>query len=475
MTQLRGGLRGLAALLLVGWAVACSSETAEEAPLDAMVGIDAAPDGSVRADAEPTTDPDAGPAAAGAPCTLDTDCEGLCVDDGAGLRCATACVDDSACPPDQGCTGPEGRRVCGGAWTEAGLGAACDGVAVRCAGDAICAVAGEGGARCWPACGQDADCATEGHRCAPAGACLPPEADAFSCATTGCADERLRCVRLAPDGPARCLTPCFDPMSPCADEAACVAPADAEGWVCAPRAGALGDGCAAGGECAGEAQCLARRPGDPAAVCAVPCEAGGACGDGFACRRPAGFDGPYCVPAPFGVGDGQGAAGASCATHGATDCAPELDCVDGVATDRRCAAPCGAGCAEGFTCSERPVDGAYCLPGSGGLGTPCADDAACDAGRCVPLAAEAARFCGVACEGGCPMGSDCDGAWCRPLDAAPAEPLGAACGDGAPCASGLCAVDPASGEARCSQQCSPQAPCPEGFACTAVGAQSLCF
>ncbi|MCA9546904.1 MAG: hypothetical protein KC613_21005, partial [Myxococcales bacterium] len=203
---------------------------------------------------------------------------------------------------------------------------------------------------------------------------------------------------------------------------------------------------------------------------------GGACAEGFTCRRPTGFEQPWCLAVPFGQGDGVGSQGEDCSAHGATDCRPELDCVAGVAGSRVCAAPCDmASCEPGLRCVPRRVDGAHCLPAGGDLGAACEGDDGCDGGTCLPAEDADLRFCTVACDGGCPADTVCDGGWCWPLPPAPEVGLGAPCGPEVVCAAGVCASDPGDGAARCAAPCGPDGACEPGFTCREVGGQGLCF
>jgi hypothetical protein len=448
------------------WACSEQAEQPLDAGLDQAVQVDL---GAV--DAEP----DGGRLPVGSACNDDAACEGICVDDGAGARCATACVEGAeACTAPLVCRAIDGRASClTPLATPHPEGAPCvDGGA--CADGLACTAAHPAGPTCARICTDDAPCGET--RCAPDGVsprtCLPRSAAVFGCAVEGCARADLLCVTDARPG-GQCVSPCVEAGTACPDGGLCT-PRQGDGALyCAPVGDrGLGDGCASGGAaaCAEGLLCSLRWPGDPGALCTQICDDD--CPGALACRRPTGLTEPVCVPAPFGVGDETGEAGAPCEAHGATDCVPQLDCVAGVAHERRCAAPCETTCAAGFRCVDRGLDGRYCLAGDGGLGTPCPDGQGCD-DTCLPDEVPEARYCTEAC-GACPVDYACVGAWCVWSPEPPAAPLGARCdGEGGVCETGLCVAAP-DGVARCTLDCA-ETPCPEGFGCEPVADRSFCF
>lgn len=504
------GVRTGRALVGAGWALgllACGETAEVDRPIDARAA-DAGVDQGRGAEVGPG--PDGG--AEGQPCTDDAQCEGLCVDDGAGLRCATACAAGAAEP---GCAeglvcrvvegeGMAGRAACLAPTPAPGdLGDPCaDGRG--CAAGLACSGDHPEGVVCARRCGADADCvAAPGappERCAPETVtprvCLPADAPALACPQVPCRRPDLLCVvpEARPEDPERvaaglCVETCEQVDAPCPSGGRCTRRVADGARFCAPQGDrTAGAGCASGGAeaCAPGLTCTARWPGDARAICAAECEAAeaGACGEGFACRRPAGASGTWCLPAPFGVGDATGDAGAACGAHGPTDCRPELDCVAGP-DGPVCAAPCGpeGQCAVGAACLDRRLDGAYCLPGAGSLGGACDARVACTDGACHappsaggdPDARRCARLCDAAApDPGCAADERCRDGACT---AAPEgmAPVGATCGDDLPaCGSGLCVADPADGRPRCTAACVDDR-CDADFVCRAVGDRRFCF
>lgn len=461
------------AMLLV--LLACDSETPED------VAADAVPDSGAQSDVGPDA---ASPAPAGAPCADDAECAGACLvdplDPAGERRCFDGCDDGGGCPAGATCvSGDGGARGCvPEPAAPLPAGADCGSAGSRCGEGLACSAMHPDGPRCAPRCDDTTPCAD--GSCPPVGVeprvCLPPESEAFRCPFVTCLGPDQLCVAGA-DGVRRCVGPCAEAGIACPAGGTCTPRDDDGALYCAPDGqGELGASCASGEDAACDAAlaCASRGPGDPDAVCTRACDAD--CPQGFACRRPTGGSGAVCMPAEFGVGDESGGPGDSCATHGSTDCVPELDCVDGVAGSRVCASPCvDGGCDDGTVCALRGLDGDYCLPGDagGGVGTPCPDGEGC-ADRCTDGPAPS-RYCTTDCEPArpCPSGFTCIGGACAPGEAG-ARPLGADCTeDGAAgCESGLCAaidVGPV-----CTRRCGDDAPCPDGFACVDSEAGQLC-
>lgn len=468
-------------LLLLALLAGCTEEATDEPEAEDAAASDADVDG----------------ARAGAACTVDQDCAGACLrdvlDPAMGRRCFPPCDESGACPAGEACVaGEQGGRGCVrvDAGRPAGAGEACDD-GRPCVEGLACSADHPAGVVCAPACVLDADC-PEGTRCAPESivprVCLPPEAAAFGCPHVPCARPDLLCVDEG-DGPARCLAPCATEGDTCPEGGECTRRMGDGALFCRPAGDQpLGGPCLSGGDaaCAEGLSCLARGPGDPEAVCSRPCQAGVECCPDCAtpvvCRRPAGLAARWCVPAPFGAGAEDGAAGADCAAHGATDCLPALDCVPAPGGGRVCAAPCAAGSCEADSCegdgvcAPRSGLGDYCLAGpAGASGAPCRDGTGCE-GVCVEDLPPDERYCTVACPAtACPAHMHCDGAFCRP-GAAAERPLGAPCDDGvASCASRVCATHPETGAAVCSARCGEGLACPAGFDCLTLKSGELCF
>lgn len=404
------------------------------------------------------------PQPAGAVCATQSDCLGVCWTDALGQRCVPAC--DDGCPAGLICQTRDAVSGCLPDARTADRGEACsidrpcaDGL--RCVGDLVAEMT-----VCAQPCDSDAAC-TAPERCGPTGVCAPADAPVSRCPFVECARADLLCVD------ARCVATCADVDTRCGDGGVCTRDAESGAQLCRPDGmGDLGSSCTSGGaaSCAPELICLSRAPGDPEAVCSRACADD--CPDGFACRRPPGFEAPFCLPAPFGQGEGEGGRFEGCATHGATDCLPELDCVIGLAGRPVCAPPCAAGCAVESECDAAGLT-PHCRPVTRDrIGLACTADADCPAGRCV---SEAFPFCTAGCAPDCPAGFTCIGAECLP-GRADARPLGAECGEGGAvsCADGICAAHPDTGAAVCTRGCA-DADCPDGFECRALDAQALCF
>lgn len=469
-----------------GWlavaACGCGESAEPTAPTDAessadFAGVDAGADGGM----------------AGRPCAEDRECAGICVNDGAGLRCAAACGDGlPECGDTQVCRAVGGRSACLAPTSpEGGDGSPCA-AGEPCGPGLACADLGSEGVRCAPRCDADSTCSADPldgaeRRCGTTEVdprvCVRSDSPMFSCLFEGCARGDLLCLAPETADAFVCVETCEAPGEVCGGGLCARLPADGT-LYCAPMARQeAGGGCASGGAaaCMAGLTCSERWPGDARAQCVQACDDAVGCGAGFACRRPAGATATFCLPVPFGPGDGQGVAGTDCGGHGPTDCLPELDCVAGV-DGPVCARACDAsgGCADGARCLERRVDGPYCLLGAGTLGGACNADVACAEGVCAAPAEAGgdpdARRCAVACEGpeDCPEGSTCSGRICRARVAGMA-PLGDDCGEALPaCASGLCVADPQDGRPRCTRDCA-EVDCPAALTCQPVDARRFCF
>ncbi len=469
---MRGGSWILALAALGAACTETADDTADVATDDARVA-----DAAAMADAGRVS---------GAPCEEDADCAGVCrvdaADPAGGRRCFAACAEgcpagttcaEGACVPAPPPPGDEGADCADGA---------------PCAGGLSCSGDHPDGLRCAADCAADADCA-EGARCArhrTPTVCLPEDAAAFQCPALPCARAGLQCLVAEEAGAGLCVALCGVEGARCPEGGDCTRQDDGA-LLCVPNGdGRVGAPCASGGDaaCAEGLRCLPIAAGDDAPRCTGSCDRledccpAGDCDD-VACRRPPGGDGTLCMPAPFGRGDEQGGPDADCAAHGATDCLPALDCVDGVAGRRVCAAPCeGLSCAAGFVCVARRA-GMSCLRGdaAGAPGTPCPTGEGCPE-TCLEGETPEARYCTVACVGGdCPADFGCRDGLCR-LGAMPRRPDGAACPpDGAAgCAGGVCVADPVDGVDRCASVCDPgSAPCEAPLVCRAVDGGSFCL
>jgi hypothetical protein len=214
-------------------------------------------------------------------------------------------------------------------------------------------VSEDGEAACFKACTTNNDCRA-GHICRPEeGVCFvePTQAEGQDCGGKEglCVDE-LVCVPLSEDGPGRCMATCTDGGEPCSGGKECVSAEAGGDGICLPPATAQeGDDCdAVDRRCVDGFVCV--RFSETEGACATRCElGGGGCADGEECVELSGGAGA-CAP-PAGV-----AAGGEC---GRLDqrCTGELLCVGFEGGGRLCLPPC------------KPSEG----------------DAACDAGRCLPL------------------------------------------------------------------------------------------
>ena len=403
----------------------------------------------------------------GSACSAAEDCQDVCLLDPAlgGRRCVPAC-DDGVCSDGLVCLVADGISGCVLGSVMAGEGEAC-GIDSRCADPLRCvADLDPEQTRCARPCTVNGECDAP-DQCGPTGVCAPPDAPVQRCPFTPCARADLLCVDM------QCLATCPDLDRRCADGGMCTRRDEDGAQLCQPDAmGALGEGCVSGGSasCAADLVCLTRAPGDPNAVCSRPCAAD--CPDGFACRRPMGFAAQHCLPIPFGAGIGDVDRFADCAMHGQSDCAEPLDCIDGPATTRICALPCDAGCGDDAICDDTGLTPHCRRRTRARIGLPCIDAADCPEGRCID---DARPYCTAACEAGCPPGFVCFNDECVVGDVS-AQPLGESCADGgAPsCASGICAADPTTGAAVCTQECANTA-CPDGFDCQAIDMSRLCF
>ena len=440
------------AALLSALCFACA-EPPEPAPADAG-SIDMSTDASLR---RPV----------GSACRTAADCLEVCLLDPAlgGRRCVPACV-DGACPEGQACVEQDGAAGCVAEARRVGEGEAC-GIDATCADPLRCvADLDPDQTVCARICTGDSDCEAP-DRCGPTDVCAPPDAPVQRCPFVACARPDLLCVDML------CLATCADLDHRCVDGGVCTRREADGAQLCQPdAAGSLGEACVSGdvASCADDLVCLSRAPGDPRSLCARPCADD--CPDGLACRRPAGFAAPHCLPVPFGEGDGAADRFESCADHGQTDCLPALDCVDGPAMGRVCARPCADGCADDAVCDDTGLTPHCRRRTRARIGLPCVDASECPQGRCV---ADARPYCTAACDPGCPDGFACVGDECL-VGEAGASGLGEPCAeDGAPsCASGICAADPNSGAVVCTQHC-PDGVCPDGFDCQAIDMSRLCF
>lgn len=171
-----------------------------------------------------------------------------------------------------------------------------------------------------------------------------------------------------------------------------------------------------------------------------------------------------------------------------TACSSPDECNSGVCLTGVCTQSCDSqapatSCPSGFYCDidALGVCGAegICSAGSVGAspqGTPCTADTECESLHCVD------GSCGIPCqpEGAslCPENQSCQTTGAAGCGACKlATGLGGECDLSEDCISNLCIIlggDCENGSCVCAQFCDDTNPCPEGFACTPAGEQSVC-
>ncbi|TNF22460.1 MAG: hypothetical protein EP329_28565 [Deltaproteobacteria bacterium] len=390
-----------------------------------------------------------GGAAFGEPCVDDVDCaSGLCIaehDDGGastgwvGGVCTESCA-AGTCASGGACVRLDDVLLCVpacAAATDCGDGLVCNTTAAACLPDC----------RLGWACGDGFACAADTGVCAlenTVAATLGEPCDADSNCASGVCAAAYDADGLTGWSDGMCIAPCGS--ADCGDASECVV-LDAAAW-CVPACDAL-TACRSGYVCEPEL-----------GACLPDCRLGWECGAALACDATTGT----CEPAPLSPVGSACTAGADCATG---ICAEATD-ADGFTgwTDGMCIGACGSElCGAATTCAV--LEGAaWCLPD---CSASCRTGYVCDPdyGACLPdcrlgWACLAGYVCGETsgvCEA--PSGS---GLW---------DP----CDSDDDCDSGLCVLqdDPTSTwtTSRCSAACA--ASCAEGFACTLLGAESVCL
>lgn len=186
-------------------------------------------------------------------------------------------------------------------------------------------------------------------------------------------------------------------------------------------------------------------------LCTDACDDRTDCRDGYQCWRGG------CLPACTDA--------ASCGSTGAT-------CMDGQCVGPECTddgqCPPGYGCDAG-TCVERPDAGPVLL----GDGQPCAADAECTSGICLPPARGGicSRACvdAITCAGEVPFSAACGpvtrggavGTYCIPFGGA-GEAMGDPCATNADCAASTCVAG------FCTEACDDARDCAYGLECGAT-------
>lgn len=332
-----------------------------------------------------------------------------------------------------------------------------------CVGGACTTVAGDGNT--CSSCSSGADCT--------AGICLRyPDGAGYcgtNCASGADCGSGEMCLRLT-GAPAQCIR--FSGGSPscagttptrCTSDANCAATemCDRASGDCVARpmtgTGPLGSPCGAGPECM-SGLCFS-------GVCSQSCDGlnPDSCPGGFYCNgQSTGTCGEgLCLAGSAG----GGALGAACANN--TDCST-LFCSGGT-----CSEPCipggAVGCPDGYACQVGAIRGCgACQADRAGTGDPCAMNEDCASGLCAVQGG--VTFCTALCEVGnpdsCEPGFDCELAGAVAVCVPGAGGLGSPCGTNEECVSGICAVE--GGDTYCTRLCDTANTCPGGFSCVAA-------
>jgi hypothetical protein len=384
-------------------------------------------------------------AAFGAACQSNLDCaEGSCVD---GVCCREACNGAcETCDATGTCAADALASSCGEGLACFGRGLCLEPNGSECAAASEC-----GSNFCQPAAGGGSVCCEAacpaGLLCNSDGACVSADTDLGVACTDNTQCIGGRCV----DGV------CCD--SECTGSCErCNAPGQV-GRCTAEPAGTVDPLCAAGLECAGRGQCLARL----GAACTLNAECrSGECGaalqgTGEICCEQACPDGQRCNPNGSCVAAPR-PDGSACTV--ATDCASN-SCVDGRCCESACNGVCQA-CSALGDCNVSPGNDPSCMPvDCPTSNTVCVSFPAdvttnlCAAfGTCRSAANECApRFAtaGTPCEAVAPgVAGVCDGSGnCTD----PRVGLGTTCTTGSQCTSGLCSPRAGGGSICCNEAC----------------------
>lgn len=337
----------------------------------------------------------------------------------------------------------------------------------ECTGGMCVAVMGDGDT-CSP-CSDGSSCTS--------GVCLGyPDRNGY-CGTTcssgaDCGAGEM-CLRLT-GIPPQCIrfvggTPSCEGATPsgCTSDADCAASqmCDRASGDCVARpptgTGPLGGPCAAGSDCqsglcfsgACSESCDGLNPDSCPAGFYCNGQASGTCGDGLCLAGTA----------------GGGALGDACSTN--TDCST-LFCNGGT-----CSEPCipggAVGCADGYACQVGAIRGCgACVTERAGTGDPCAMNEDCASGLCAVQGGN--TFCTALCSvddpASCEPGFECQMAGPVAVCVPGAGGLGSPCGTNEECVSGICATE--GSDTYCTRLCDGANTCPSGFSCVSAGGET---
>ena len=306
-----------------------------------------------------------------------------------------------------------------------------------------------------------------------------------SCADGGKADclRNYFCYEQYPNDRAAFCSRFCSPYdeNDCGKGSVCESPREQDPWLCVPRGRKkIGENCSTEGFLAcNSGICAAPQARSRTRFCTERCDPDDdKCPAGFKCRL---FASVYRYLCDKSAG---GDIGAFCNKNGGKDCKSGL-CISPApgAINRICSQVCDDAlrpCPGGYKCDK---DNKYCIPNTGTkkIGEKCTGPNECVFGTCITPGGGRDNYCSQRCTENkqCPDGYECrllefTQKFCQPKQTAKGKQGDPCPGGAGDCATNYCINDILKGRTFCTATCSKQKPCAQPYICKKIGNRSFC-